>query len=128
MVKYKGQTSKLLMELSRELKLPVNLKNTETILQHFFQTLLNEIDANNRIKLVTVVPSYLKPFCHLSKETMDINHSLFQNDQVENTFISIFNTLKNFVTADILNFLYNCLPKNFIKVISTSLKEVSLAA
>lgn len=63
MIKYKGNVGKLLAGIARALHMPVNLRISEIVVQSFFGNILIELCQEEKVSLVSILPSAIKQFC-----------------------------------------------------------------
>jgi hypothetical protein len=127
-IKYKGNTSRLLTDLSLEIGNKVDLKSSEALLLCFFQRALKETSIEKSIQIVSGLPTYLKPFCQKSFGAFEIEHELFHSGKLKNTLQAILKVLEKHVPAENLPVIYSCFPETFFPEIFLSGKEVCLAA
>lgn len=134
MIKYKGNTSALLKDLCIELNIPVNLKHTEEILKHFFDTAFANVDTEKSIQLMTNLPACLKPFYRIPKSNSYIqklngNHlqvsfkaekdftetygHLFTPNKISATTKSIIHVLDKYIPATNLAIVLTLIPEQY---------------
>jgi len=104
MIKYKGQTSIILKDLSLALNLPVQLKASEEILCLFFNYVLNNISKEKSITLISQLPPSLKVFCMRKKS------SNFSPEKNLKTTSAILKVLDQHIQAEHLIQIYSCFP------------------
>ena len=128
LIKYKGNTSILLTELSLEIKNQVDLKFAETVLKYFFYTFLKDSTLEKSIELVTSLPIHLKPFCQKKHATIEIEHELFDSKNIKKTMKVIFKIFEKHLPAEKYPVIYSCVPFNLYLPINQPLIKVCLAA
>lgn len=123
-IKYKGNTCRILADLSRELKQPIHLKTSEALLKQFFQKIFLEITLEKKMTLITCLPAYLKPFCL----TPPVSREVFSEAQVIVHPIivqAILTVLERHVLAENLIHIYHCFPEHIFAGFSLAKKRNS---
>lgn len=125
LIKYKGNTSLLLTDLSLELKIPVNLKVSENILQEFFEKILQELSLERSIEFICHLPPHLKPFCKLPVKEDRPDHGFFSYPKISSTIKAIMKVLEKYIRPERLAKIYLCFPDNLF-INSVCLKKEAL--
>ncbi len=123
MIKYKGHTANLLSDLSLALGHNVDLKRSELVLGSFFQAALNKISMDKNIELLSLLPSFIKPFCQKRPEW---ETSL--KDMESGTTEAIIRVLTKYIPAETLPSVYACFPPSLWDSIERPAKNIRVAA
>lgn len=111
LIKYKGNTSSLLTDLSLELKIPVNLKASESILQVFFEKIMKELSLEKSIDFISDLPPCLKPFCFVPcKESLSYQ-DFFSKNNTSFTIQSIMKVLEKYIQPEKQAKIYSFFPE-----------------
>ncbi|HEX8549393.1 MAG TPA: hypothetical protein VF691_20700 [Cytophagaceae bacterium] len=103
MVKYKGNMSNLLTAISLELGHHVDLKYSEEVLKYFFNVIMRGASVDERIKIISQMPSYLKPFCQKTSQYLGRNEVLFHERR--KLLESVMKVLQRFLLPEALSLI-----------------------
>lgn len=110
LIKYKGQTSTLLSELSIEMEKSVNLKAAETILSVFFYRILKTISLEAQIQIISSLPAHIKPFCNQQPENNKTVEELFHPSKCTNTMQRTYKILEKYLPQDKQDIIHSSIP------------------
>ena len=121
-IKYKGEVGSLLRDISLEYKIPINLKISEAILQQFFLTIIKNLNQEQAIELICVLPTFLKPFCNFSQ----VNNNHRQILGIESTIVlqPILKILEKYVCHERMSNIYLIISS---KILLNSFKYINLS-
>lgn len=145
LIKYKGQTSAVLTDLCIELKISVDLKTSEEALKTFFRLVMQELDSEKAIGLISKLPTFLKPFCHIPKKPFRNNENeikvdftstekfnplcarLFTREKMKATIKAILKVMDKYLPLETLIYIYSCFPETlFYEIIEASKKKLAV--
>lgn len=107
MIKYKGNTSKILIDISFEFGNIVDLKSSEIILKGFFEEILREISVEKQIEILSILPVFIKPFYQKSKGA-SVEHTLFHTHKNQFATEKIFKVLQKHIALDAYLSICSC--------------------
>lgn len=115
LIKYKGNSSTMLRDLALRFSISIDMKLSEDILKIFFQEMVKDWSSEELVSLISGLPSFLKPFCYKTKESLVSETSLlFYHSHQKKVTDAILHVFEGYLNQEV----YMLIRGKYFEVIS----------